>query len=669
MTFGLCRIWSEHFGRQPGEQATIRHYTNTANDSVAQSPVSVESTSGGLVRYTGTPWFAIYLYIAAFHYFLLLNKGMASSSKKRKVSDECRVFQERWTDAYLFVEVSQKPICLVCNESVAVMKEYNLKRHYETKHAANFNMFQGQVRCDKVCDLKKKLKNQQFTFKKPSIETEACVKVSYAIAEKIAKKSKPFIEGEFIKECMESAADILCPSQKQLFSKISLSASTISRRIDDMAGDIDMSLMHETAEFVFYSIALDESTDVSDTAQLAIFIRGINNNFKITEELLSLYPMKGTTQGTDLFQSVMEVLNKFNLELTNLAGIATDGCPSMVGKNKGVVALIQKHKDNDSVLHYHCIIHQQHLCSKAVGFENVMNVVIKVVNFIRSHGLKHRQFQNLLAELNSDHQDVPYFCDVRWLSRGKMLERVFELKDPIKTFMINKEKPVDEFNDPTWVSDLAFCADITMHLNILNQRLQNQDNLIHNLFDCVKSFEMKLDIWKNQLKNFDLTHFEKLSQCEGYDMNKYVTALDELKEGFSSRFSDFRKNEQLIDLFARPFSFNVNDAPGNMQMELTDLQCNSELKEKYKLGLLEFYSKYIDKDNFPNIRMHALKMMSLFGSTYLCEQLFSRMNFVKNKSRSRLTDAHLQNSLKVSISSIRPNIDKLVKNTQCQTSH
>lgn len=73
---------------------------------------------------------------------------------------------------------------------------------------------------------------------------------------------------------------------------------------------------------MFYSIALDESTDMSHTAQLAVFIRGVSEDFEITEELLGLQPMKGT----DLFTSSIELLNKFKLKLTNLAGVATDGC-------------------------------------------------------------------------------------------------------------------------------------------------------------------------------------------------------------------------------------------------------------------------------------------------------------------------------------------------------
>jgi hypothetical protein len=56
-------------------------------------------------------------------------------SKKRKVNDECCAFQEKWSDLYVLVKIQQKPVCLICNESVSVTKEYNLNRHYDTKHS------------------------------------------------------------------------------------------------------------------------------------------------------------------------------------------------------------------------------------------------------------------------------------------------------------------------------------------------------------------------------------------------------------------------------------------------------------------------------------------------------------------------------------------------------
>ena len=44
-----------------------------------------------------------------------------------------------------------------------------------------------------------------------------------------------------------------------------------------------------------YSLAADESTDRTDTAQLSIFIRGVDAQFSVTEELLDLKTIHGTT--------------------------------------------------------------------------------------------------------------------------------------------------------------------------------------------------------------------------------------------------------------------------------------------------------------------------------------------------------------------------------------
>lgn len=57
-------------------------------------------------------------------------------------------------------------------------------------------------------------------------------------------------------------------------------------------------------------------------------------------------------------------------------------------------------------------------------------------------------------------------------------------------------------------------------------------------------------------------------------------------------------------------------------------------------------------------------MISLFGTSYVCEQLFSRMKNVKPKARTRITDVHLGKSLRITTTTIGADIDKLVKNKQ-----
>ena len=68
-----------------------------------------------------------------------------------------------------------------------------------------------------------------------------------------------------------------------------------------MGNDIEKTLKGETQSFDFFELALDETTNVTNTAQLAIFIRGINSDFKVQEDLLFPELMLETTRGEDLF--------------------------------------------------------------------------------------------------------------------------------------------------------------------------------------------------------------------------------------------------------------------------------------------------------------------------------------------------------------------------------
>jgi hypothetical protein len=69
--------------------------------------------------------------------------------------------------------------------------------------------------------------------------------------------------------------------------------------VNDLAGDIQCQLEEKCLDFVAYSTAIDESTDVADTVQLAVCIRGVNEDFQLVVELLELVPMKGKTSADE----------------------------------------------------------------------------------------------------------------------------------------------------------------------------------------------------------------------------------------------------------------------------------------------------------------------------------------------------------------------------------
>ena len=82
------------------------------------------------------------------------NGIMAKRLGKRKIDSECRVFNPQWTHDYFFVQCKEKAVCLICQETVAVFKEYNLRRHYESRHKDKYDSLQGQMRADKLSKLK-----------------------------------------------------------------------------------------------------------------------------------------------------------------------------------------------------------------------------------------------------------------------------------------------------------------------------------------------------------------------------------------------------------------------------------------------------------------------------------------------------------------------------------
>lgn len=74
-----------------------------------------------------------------------VNKLNAIMEKSRQWHTDKRNFKKDWQDAFLFTEVKSKAVCLVCKQSVAVLKEYNIRRHYETKHSAAFSKYSGEA--------------------------------------------------------------------------------------------------------------------------------------------------------------------------------------------------------------------------------------------------------------------------------------------------------------------------------------------------------------------------------------------------------------------------------------------------------------------------------------------------------------------------------------------
>ena len=146
-----------------------------------------------------------------------------------------------------------------------------------------------------------------------------------------------------------------------------------------------------------FSIVLEESCDIKDTAQLVIFVSGITQDLKIVEELLHLIPKKERTTGQDVLNAFLPALSGF--DLSKLVSVTTDFASAMVGSTNGLSQqLIDYYRSLGSaqeIRRIHCIVHYESLCAKAAGTNDIISVVVKLMNAVLARPLNHRIFKQM----------------------------------------------------------------------------------------------------------------------------------------------------------------------------------------------------------------------------------------------------------------------------------
>ena len=144
-----------------------------------------------------------------------------------------------------------------------------------------------------------------------------------------------------------------------------------------------------------------------------------------------------------------------------MVNVCTNGAASMIGKSKGFVSKVKQ--TNPDVHITCCFLHREALMAKALPDElkEVLDIAVKLVNFIKTSPLKSRLFEILCKEMGADHKDLLLQTKVRWLSRGRVLLPTYELKEQIMFFLADqkadfKHHLVSEHRR----SKLAYLADV-----------------------------------------------------------------------------------------------------------------------------------------------------------------------------------------------------------------
>ncbi|XP_072389908.1 SCAN domain-containing protein 3-like [Diabrotica undecimpunctata] len=235
-----------------------------------------------------------------------------------------------------------------------------LKQHLESTHTH----LQGNPRDFFVRKLRELEHQTTALVLKASILTKALL-ASYMVAYRIAKCKKPHTIAEelILPATVDMVTVMIGKSVAKEIKNVPLSNSTVSRRIHDMAEDINAQIVGKLSGL--FAIQLDEAMDSNDDAQLICY------------------------------------------------AVCTHGARAMSGQYGGLLALIQTKAPSVKWTHYD--INRETLAAKNVTpkLSVVMDSIIKVVNYIKTRPVKSRLFHNLCEEMRAEHTSLIYYCNSR----------------------------------------------------------------------------------------------------------------------------------------------------------------------------------------------------------------------------------------------------------------
>ena len=559
------------------------------------------------------------------------------------------------------------PMCLLCNKVLCndAMKPSKLEDHLRRCHPDKIN-------CELAYFKTLKEKHQKRTtldsmFSSTSKRDDDGMRASYNISLLIAKSGKPHTIGEqlILPAVEEVLKTVLHQPTYDILKKIPLSNNTVQRRIDEMSLDVESFLCNYLQTNPF-SIQVDESTLPGNEALLLAYVRFVMDE-KIHEELLFARNLTTNTKGETIFNVLKDFCIQKSIPLSNIIAAAVDGAPAMFGRYRGFISHLKKHVPG--VFAIHCVIHRQHLVAKNLSarLHESLQLVINAINKIRGNSLHSRLFSQLCKENDEDFNRLLFHTEVRWLSKGLCLTRFFSLFETILDFLATKD-PILKENLIKSKPDIAYLTDLYAKFNEVNLQLQGNSLNLVKTKSIVAAFLGKINLMKQKIGRREFSQFHNLSSTnvQDDDVLIYVQHLNVLHSDFKDRFVDILTME-IPPWIINPYD-EVEESDVMLQQELIEISCNEELKVQFRKGYHQFWLQKEIPADYPNLWAIARKFLIAFPSSYLVETGFSAVANLLTKNRNGLQIIE-RGDLRLNLTKLKPNVDKLLSERQSHPSH
>ncbi|ODM91079.1 Zinc finger MYM-type protein 1 [Orchesella cincta] len=209
-------------------------------------------------------------------------------------------------------------------------------------------------------------------------------------------------------------------------SKTYTSAEIQNSILESVAHSVLRSILPIIQSAKFFSVIVDETTDISVQEQVSLSVRVVSDSLEVREYFLGLYNTASTT-GESLTAILLDTLQRFNLPLDNLRGQCYDGASNMSGKFRGVQSRVLSLQPK--AIFVHCFNHSLNLAlqdtiSRNAFFRDVLSYVHEIGIILKGSPSRVAKY-NELAGKNDPAILRPHpLCPTRWTVRVRSIDGV-----------------------------------------------------------------------------------------------------------------------------------------------------------------------------------------------------------------------------------------------------
>ncbi|XP_069700787.1 52 kDa repressor of the inhibitor of the protein kinase-like [Periplaneta americana] len=370
---------------------------------------------------------------------------------------------------------------------------------------------------------------------------------------------------ELLKYRVDAGDQILHSHLKNAPKNSSLTSKTTQNDLINCCGTIiEKKIVEEVNQSKYFSILVDETTDISSNEQLSLCVRFVDREKCYLYEEFLRFVVVQDLSGEALSKVVLSELWDLGLDIPNLRGQGYDGGANMSGKFRGVQARILK--EQPLAYYMHCASHCLNLSlSKSCSVPSVrqtVDTVAEIAKYVRESSKRSIMMKEKISQICPEHKKTKLktLCETRWIERHDAVLQFLDIFSAVISFLedfgsygTKAHLMLNSILKFEFIISLHILAEIFGITLCVSRKLQSPNlelSQCYHMVECVmnkavtlaQSVDVEVNVPRVASRQIHRNNVASKSPKDYYRLNVFLPFLDHLLSDLSVRFSPARNN-------------------------------------------------------------------------------------------------------------------------------